>query len=98
MTHEDLIAYAQQNDARSKSNTHRIDRIEERQDSLDKLVASVAEMATKQSIMEGDISEIKSDVKKITEKRGLRWDMIVDKIILVAVAAIVGAVMIQLGF
>lgn len=98
MTHEELIAAAHDNAQRSKSNTHRIDRLEERQDSLDKLVASVAEMATKQNVMEGDISEIKSDVKKITEKSGLRWESVVDKIILVAVAAIVGAVMIRLGF
>lgn len=98
MTHEELIAAAHDNEQRSKSNTHRIDRLEERQDSLDKLVASVAEMATKQNVMEGDISEIKNDVKKITEKSGLRWESIVDKIILAVVAAIVGAVMMKLGF
>ena len=98
MTHEELIAAAHDNAQRSKSNTHRIDRLEERQDSLDKLVTSVAEMATKQNAMEGDISEIKSDVKKITEKSGLRWESIVDKIILAVVAAIVGAVMVKLGF
>ena len=98
MTHEELIAAAHDNAQRSKSNTHRIDRLEERQDSLDKLVASVAEMATKQTVMEGDIAEIKSDVKKITSKGAARWDAIVDKVLLGAVAAIVGYIMLRLGF
>ena len=98
MTHEELIAAAHDNAQRSKSNTHRIDRLEERQDSLDKLVTSVAEMATKQSIMEGDIAEIKSDVKRISSKSAARWDAIVDKVLLGVVAAIVGYIMIRLGF
>lgn len=98
MTHEELIAAAHDNAQRSKSNTHRIDRLEERQDSLDKLVASVAEMATKQTVMEGDIAEIKSDVKKITSKSAARWDAVVDKVLLGAVAAIVAYIAAQLGF
>lgn len=97
MTHEELIVYAQQNDARSKSNTHRIDRLEERQDSLDKLVASVAEMATKQTVMEGDIAEIKSDVKKITSKGAARWDGIVDKMLFSVAAALATYIVMRLG-
>ena len=97
MTHEELIAAAHDNAQRSKSNTHRIDRLEERQDSLDKLVASVAEMATKQNVMEGDIAEIKSDVKKITSKGAARWDGIVDKMLFSVAAALATYIVMRLG-
>ncbi len=66
MTHEELIemhAMVHDADQRSKSNTHRLDKMEERQDNLDKLVASVAVMAEKQENMGKAVEEIKTTVK-----------------------------------
>ena len=74
-------------ESRCKSNTHRINELTEHQVALDRLVTSVEVLATKQETVEGDVKEIKEDVKTITGKAGKRWDRIVDKLL----AALVGA-------
>lgn len=74
-------------DARSKSNTHRINELREHQSALDKLATSVEVLATKQETVEGDVKEIKEDVKTMTGKAGKRWESLVDKIL----AALAGA-------
>lgn len=74
-------------ESRCKSNTHRINELQEHQTALDRLATSVEVLATKQETVEGDIKEIKEDVKTITGKAGKRWESIVDKLL----AALVGA-------
>lgn len=82
---------------RSKSNSHRLDEVEKRQDNLDKLVATVEVLAVKESNVENDVKEIKTDVKMLTNKSGQRWDGLVDKIILTIAAAIVGFLLSKIG-
>ena len=82
---------------RSKSNSHRLDEVEKRQDNLDKLVATVEVLAVKESNVENDVKEIKSDVKSLTNKSGQRWDGLVDKIILTLAAAVVGFLLSKFG-
>lgn len=74
-------------DARCKSNTHRINELQEHQTALDRLATSVEVLATKQETVEGDVKEIKEDVKAITGKAGKRWDSIVDKLLAVLAGA-----------
>lgn len=74
-------------DARCKSNTHRINELQEHQSALDKLATSVEVLATKQETVEGDVKEIKEDVKTITGKAGKRWESIVDKLLAVLAGA-----------
>ncbi len=76
-------------EGRAKSNAHRIDELEKRADDTEKLVTSVAVIAEKQSTMDGDIKEMKGDVKKLVEKPGKRWDGAVDKVIYAILAGIV---------
>lgn len=78
---------------RSKSNEHRIDDLEKRQDSFDDLVSSVKVLATREEVVEKDVREIKSDVKSLTEKPAKRWDGVVDKIIMTIIGTIVGALL-----
>lgn len=82
---------------RCKSNTHRIDKLERRQDNLDKLITSVEVLATKQNDMETDIKEIKCDVKSLAEKPGKRWDGLVEKVIWALAAALIGFALAQVG-
>lgn len=74
-------------ESRCKSNTHRINELQEHQTALDRLATSVEVLATKQETVEGDVKEIKEDVKAITGKAGKRWDGLVDKVL----AALAGA-------
>ena len=74
-------------DARSKSNTHRLDDIEKHQEALDSLASSVKVLASREERVESDVKEIKSDVKELAARPSKRWDGIVDKLL----AALVGA-------
>ena len=82
---------------RSKSNSHRIDEVERRQDNLDELVSTVKVLAVREENVENDVKEIKGDVKSLTGKSGKRWDGLVDKIILAVAAALVGFILSQIG-
>lgn len=85
-------------EARSKSNAHRLDDVERRQDNLDELVGTVKALAVREENMEGDVKEIKRDVKELTGKSGRRWDAIVDKVLLTVIGAILLYILAKLGF
>ncbi len=82
---------------RSKSNSHRITDVEKRQGELGELVTSISLIAQRQDSMERDVCEMKEDVKTLIRKPGRRFDGIVDKCLLVLVAALVGYVLVRLG-
>ena len=84
-------------EARSKSNTKRIDDMEKRQNDLDDLVSTVKVLADREERVEDDVKEIKGDVKEIKAKPAKRWEGIVDKIIFTAVGAIVAYAFAKLG-
>jgi predicted nuclease with TOPRIM domain len=82
---------------RAKSNSHRLDAVEKRQDSLDELVSAVATVKTEQGHIQDDVKEIKDDVKELTGKPAKRWESIVDKLILAVVAAVAAYLLGRLG-
>lgn len=82
---------------RGKSNTHRIEKLEEQQEDLTTLIQSVATIAQKQVDMDSDIKEIKGDLKNITLKPAKRWENIVEKAILAAVGVLTAYIAVKLG-
>lgn len=94
LTHEQRLTEVE---ARSKSNSHRIDDLEKRQDNLDELVSTVKVLAVREENVETDVKEIKSDVKSLTDKPAKRWEAIVSTIITTVVAAFLGFMMARLG-
>ena len=82
---------------RSKSNSHRLKTLEDKQDAMTELVQSVAAMEQKQVDMDADLKEIKADVKNINLKPAKRWDNIIDKALLAAVGALVAYIAVHLG-
>ena len=82
---------------RSKSNTHRLDELEKRQDDLDELVSVVKVLAVREEAVENDVKEIKADVKSLTSKPAERWDSLVDKIIWAVAGAVVAYILAQIG-
>lgn len=84
-------------EGRSKSNTHRLDDMEKRQDDLDELVSTVKVLAVREENVENDVKEIKSDVKSLTSKPAKRWDNLISQIITILVAAIAGFVLAKIG-
>lgn len=94
MEHERRLTEVEE---RSKSNTHRIDELEKRQDNLEELTGTVRVLALREENVEADVKEIKSDVKSLTSKSGQRWDNLVTQIITILVAAIAGFILAQIG-
>lgn len=82
---------------RAQSNSHRIDELEKRQDNLDELVGTVKVLAVREENVENDVKEIKSDVKSLTSKSGKMWDSMVEKIIWLIIAAVVGYFLAKFG-
>lgn len=82
---------------RTKSNSHRLDEVERRQDDLDKLVSSVSVLAAKQEQVETDVKEMKADVKTLIGKPARRWDAMVDKILWAVLAAVIAFVLGRIG-
>lgn len=84
-------------ESRSKSNAHRLDDVERRQDNLDELVGTVKALAVREENMENDVKEIKSDVKSLAGKPGKRWDSFVDKIVWAIAAAVIAFILAKIG-
>lgn len=82
---------------RSKSNTHRLNELEKRQDNLDDLVGTVKVLAVREENVENDVKEIKNDVKTLTGKPGQKWESLVSQIITIVVAAVAGFVLAKFG-
>lgn len=97
MTVEEMAVRVQQVEDRSKSNSHRLNDVEKKLADNDQMLASIARLDQKQTDMDKDIKEIKSDVKTIAEKPGKRWDAVVDKVLLAIVTALVCYALSQIG-
>ena len=86
----DIIKELTETTARSKSNTKRIDRLEERQDKLEALTNAMAVVQTRQEQIETDVGEIKTDVKTLMEKPAKRWDALIAAIFTAVAGFVLG--------
>lgn len=84
-------------EGRAKSNTHRIEDLEKRQDNLDELVGTVKVLAVREENVESTVTEIKKDVKSLTGKSGRRWDDLIDKVIMTIAAAVIAFILAKIG-
>lgn len=84
-------------ESRSKSNQHRLDKVEKRQDEFGELITSVKVLAEREQNVENDVKEIKDDVKSLTNKPSKRWESVVDKVIFTVVAAIIAFILTKIG-
>lgn len=94
LTHEQRLTSVEE---RAKSNSHRLDDVEKRQDKLDELVSAVNVLAVREQTVENDVKEIKSDVKTLTMKPAKRWDGVVDKAIYTVLGIILAYIFSQVG-
>ena len=76
--------------ARSKSNTHRIDDLEADNKALHQLATSVEVLATKQETIEANVTEIKEDVKSLKALPAGRWEALIKAVLTAVVAGLVG--------
>ena len=84
-------------DARCRSNSHRIEELENSQQAMTELALSVREMATEQCNMKDDLGEVKTDVKLLTQKAAKRWDSLVEKVAWLVAGALISFALTQIG-
>lgn len=89
----ELETKAIENEQRSKSNVHRLDRLEERVNEQDKLVTAVCGLQKDVEHTKKDVGEIKTSLDKVLEKPGKRWDGVVTAVITAIVSMLVGALL-----
>lgn len=94
LNHEQRLTQCEE---RSKSNSHRIEELEKRQDNLDDLVSTVKVLAIREENVENDVKEIKTDVKSLKDKPAERYEKLMDKVVLAIVGAIIGFILAQIG-
>lgn len=82
---------------RSKSNTRRIEVLEQGQAQLNELVTSVAVIAEKQNEMSGKISNIQDEVKQLVSKPAKRWESLIGYIIGAVVTALISFLFFKIG-
>nr|DAL49449.1 MAG TPA_asm: hypothetical protein [Caudoviricetes sp.] len=78
---------------RARANTRRIEKLEQQQENLNKLVTAVEVLAAREKGVETDVKEIKTDVKTITQKSGRRWDAMIDRVLYVLIGAALSLLM-----
>lgn len=82
---------------RCKSNTHRLEEMEKRQDDLEKITTAVSVLAEREERVESDVKEIKADVKTLAEKPAKRYDSLVDKAVWAVLAAVIAFILGRVG-
>lgn len=75
-------------ESRCKSNTHRIGKLEESTEAINRLATSVEVMATKQDAMGVSVDKLVSKVDAIEAKPAKRWEGLVDKLLFAVAGAV----------
>ena len=79
MTEQEVSVRLTENDERLRACAKRLEAVERRQDTLDKLVTAVEVLAVRQEGVEGNVREIRAAVQSIVEKPAKRWEAVVDR-------------------
>ena len=90
MEEVEIVKELTETTARSKSNTERINQLEQHQEELRSLATSTAVMAERLGTVESNVSDIKTTVTELKDKPVKRHDNIVETVIGLIVAALVG--------
>lgn len=87
MTIEELAVKLTETDQRARSNTRRIDKLEQSTDALNRLATSVEVMAAKQDTMADTLDRLDGKVETLESKPAKRWESLMEKVLLVLAGA-----------
>ena len=89
---------------RSKSNTHRLDELAGQIDAVNRLATAVELLANEQKHqtestdkLEKNVAELTTKVDAIEKEPGARWKGLVEKVIYLIVAAVIGFLLAKIG-
>lgn len=94
LEHESRLTAVEQ---RSKSNTHRLEKLEKSTEAINKLATSMEIMVTKQEQVAETVDKLDGKVTALEAKPVKRVDSLVDKIIWAVCAAVLTFILARLG-
>lgn len=94
LAHERRLAEVE---ARAKSNTHRIDRLEASTEAINRLAASMEVMAQKQDQVADTVDKLDGKVTALEQKPVKRMDALLDKIVWAFCAGAITYILAQIG-
>ena len=94
LAHESRLTAVEE---RSKSNTHRIDKLEESTEAINRIATSVEVIAERQVQMADSVGELDEKVTALEQRPTKRWDSMVDKAIGAAVGVFIAYLLAQAG-
>ena len=94
LEHERRLTQVEQ---RAKSNTHRLERLEESTEAINRLATSMEVMVSKQEQVAETVEKLDSKVTALEEKPVRRVDRLVDKIIWAVCAAVLAFLLARIG-
>lgn len=94
LEHERRLTQVEQ---RSKSNTHRLEKLEESTEAINRLATSMEVMLSKQEQVAETVEKLDGKVTALEEKPVKRVDNLVDKIIWAVCAAVITFLLAQMG-
>ena len=94
LEHERRLTAVEQ---RSKSNTHRLEKLEESTEAINRLATSMEVMVSKQEQVAETVDKLDGKVTALEAKPGKRVDSLVDKIIWAVCAAVITFILARIG-
>lgn len=94
---EDQIRTLTECDQRSKSNQHRLDKLEQNYEALNRLTVSVETMGVKLASLDKTMQKLDARMEEQESKPGKRWDGLVTTLIGVIVGAVMAVVFSHIG-
>jgi hypothetical protein len=94
---EEQIRMLTEVDQRSRSNTHRIDQMQDKLEDYGEMVSTIKVLANEQGHIKDDVSSIKKTVTGLAEKPGKRWDDLVKTVIGIVVGALLALAFTHMG-
>ena len=94
LEHERRLTQVEQ---RAKSNTHRLERLEESTEAINRLATSMEVMVNKQEQVAETVEKLDSKVTALEEKPIRRVDSLVDKVIWAVCAAVIAFLLARIG-
>lgn len=94
---EEQIKTLTEVDQRSRSNTHRLDKLEQNYEALNRLTVSVETMGVKLANLDKTMQKMDARMEEQEAKPGKRWDGLVTTLIGVIVGAVMAVVFTHIG-
>lgn len=94
LEHERRLAAVEQ---RAKSNSHRLDKLEESTQILNRLATSMEVMAQRQEQVADTVDKLDCKVTALENKPAKRWEALADKALWSVCAAVIGFILAKLG-